>query len=302
MSAVASVEQSRERARIADFAVLLRPRISVMVLFVVFVSAFVSSWGQPNPWTLSLGMLGVLLVAASASVFNQVIERNSDRLMERTESRPLATRRISPTQASWFGAILLAAGLAVLLVGVSWLSFFLSVATWASYVFAYTPLKRKTWLNTAVGAVPGAMPVLLGWSAAGVDAGGLWQNHRAWGLFLLLLLWQFPHFMAIAWLYRKDYARGGMKMLTVVEPTGKAAGVQAVAIALALLPVSFIPLLQAPGASVYMAIALALGVFQLACAWRFLICRDDVSARRLLRASLIYLPAILLVYLAAPWI
>lgn len=301
MSTVATVQRSAARSAVWEYAELLRPRISVMVLLVVFVSAFVATWGQPNPWTLFPGMLGVLLVAASASVFNQLLERNTDRLMPRTADRPLPCNRISPAQAAWFGSLLLAGGLLVLAWAVSWLCVTLSLATWASYVWIYTPLKKRTWLNTAIGALPGAMPVLLGWAAAGGEV-HLLTNTRAWGLFLLLFLWQFPHFMAIAWLYRKDYQRGGMQMLTVVEPTGKIAGLQAVAIALALLPVSFIPLLFAPHASLLMAVALALGVYQLACSWGFLLQRNDITARRLLRASLIYLPAVLLIYLAAPWL
>lgn len=301
MSTVATVQSAAARSTVWEFTELLRPRISVMVLFVVFVSAFVATWGQPNPWTLFPGMLGVLLVAASASVFNQLLERKTDGLMPRTADRPLPNNRISPAQATWFGALLFTAGLLILAAAVSWLSVALAAATWASYVLIYTPLKKRTWLNTAVGAIPGAMPVLLGWAAAGGDM-QFFANTRAWGLFLLLLLWQFPHFMAIAWLYRKDYKSGGMKMLTVVEPTGKMAAIQAVAIALALLPVSFVPLIFAPQASFLMATVLALGVYQLACSLGFLLHRNDVSARRLLRASLIYLPAVLLVYLAAPWI
>lgn len=301
MSTVATVDHAQTRAAVWDFAELLRPRISVMVLFVVFASAFVATWGQPNPWTLIPGMIGVLLVAASASVFNQIWERKTDRLMPRTADRPLPTSRVSSLQATWFGAALLAGGVTVLAVWVSWFCLVLALATWATYVLAYTPLKQRTWLNTAVGALPGAMPVLLGWASSGGDM-NIFANTRAWGLFLLLLLWQFPHFMAIAWLYRKDYQRGGMKMLTVVEPTGKMAALKSVALALALIPVSFVPLILAPHASFLMAVALAIGVYQLACSLGFLFHRNDLSARRLLRASLIYLPVMLLVYLAAPWV
>jgi protoheme IX farnesyltransferase len=171
----------------------------------------------------------------------------------------------------------------------------LGLLTWLLYVCVYTPLKSRTSLNTAVGAVAGAMPVLMGWSASGAEI-----DLRAAALFLVVFLWQFPHFMAIAWIYREQYDAAGLKMLTVVDPSGRRAGTQAVLSALALLPVSFIPALLSPGASLYVLAAFALGGGQLACAVMFCAKRDEAAARRLLRASLVYLPALLTLLLFVP--
>jgi protoheme IX farnesyltransferase len=171
----------------------------------------------------------------------------------------------------------------------------LGLITWVLYVAVYTPLKVRTPLNTHLGAVAGALPVAMGWAAVG----GAWDI-RAAALFLILFLWQFPHFMAIAWLYRQQYERAGMQMLTVVDPTGRRAGVLAVATALALVPVSLAPAFYSPGASLLAFGAIVLGVFQLAAAVAFATSRDELSARRLLHASLIYLPALLGLLLLTP--
>jgi protoheme IX farnesyltransferase len=283
-------------ASLADYAELCKLRIAVLVLVTVAVSGIIARWGQPDFATLFSALWGTLLVAASASALNQWLERRLDARMPRTADRPLPAGRIAPAQALLFGGVTLVAGLAWLLVAVNLTTALLGLATWGMYVWIYTPLKTRTPLNTAVGAVSGAMPVLMGWTAAGGDLLEL----RAASLLVLVFLWQFPHFMAIAWMYRGDYAQGGMRMATVVDPSGRHAGLQAVLAALALLPVSFVPALWAPGASWYLAAALALGAAQLACAIAFFIRLDDVSARRLLRASLVYLPALLLLLVLLP--
>jgi protoheme IX farnesyltransferase len=194
----------------------------------------------------------------------------------------------------WFGATTLATGCVALALWVNVTTAAVTLVTWALYVCVYTPLKRRSVTNTAVGAVAGAMPVLVGWTLLGKPL-----DLEAAALFVVVFLWQFPHFMAIAWIYRREYAAAGMKMLSVVDASGRRAGAQAVLAALAIVPVSLVPAwhLIEPG---YFAGALLLGVGQLACAAAFLLRRDDTSARRLLRASLVYLPALLLLLLLVP--
>jgi len=244
-------------------------------------------------------MLGTLLVAASASAANQWLERRSDARMARTASRPLPAGRLSSSEAFAFAAATLVGGVLYLACFVNLAATGWALLTWALYVLVYTPLKMLSSVNTAVGAVAGALPVLIGWSATGtpIDA-------RAVALALLLFLWQFPHFMAIAWLYRSDYNRAGYQMLTVVEPTGRRAGWQAVLAALALVPVSLVPVLATPGLGsvLYLAGAVLLGAGQLGLAALFLRQADDWRARLLLRASLVYLPTVLVMLMLAPWI
>ncbi|MFO0906607.1 MAG: heme o synthase [Pirellulales bacterium] len=274
----------------SDYVALTKPRIAVMMLITVAVAAFVARWGQPDMWHVMHAVVGVALVAASASAVNQWLERETDGRMPRTASRPLPAGRLTSREVLWFAAVTLIAGTTYLLATLRWDTAAWAVATWVVYVLAYTPLKTKSSVNTAVGAVSGAMPVCVGWAAVG----GAYDIRMA-SLFTTLFLWQFPHFMAIAWLYREQYAKAGLQMLTVVDPTGRRAGVQAVLSAVGLLPVSLVPALfgPAPGAGLYAAIAFLLGAAQLACAVIFFAQRSEASARLLLRASLIYLPALL---------
>jgi protoheme IX farnesyltransferase len=286
-------------ARAADYVALSKPRIAVLVLVAVAVAYWLASWGQPQPWQLVHVLLGTLLVAASASALNQYRERHLDRLMERTADRPLPSGRLSGREVVIAGVASFAIGALYLLGTVGASAAGWSVLTWVLYVAVYTPAKTRTSANTAIGAVAGAMPVMIGWSAAGGEL-----DLRAGALFLLVFLWQFPHFMAIAWLYREQYGRAGMRMLTVVEPTGARAGMQAVWGAIALIPVSLVPALFHPGfgGAVYAALALALGLAQLTLAIRFCAWRSRESARSLLRGTLIYLPAVLLLLTMAPWL
>jgi protoheme IX farnesyltransferase len=286
-------------ARLADFAELTKPRIAVLELIVVLAAGFVATWGQPSPAPLLGALLGTLLVAASASAANQWLERHQDSRMQRTASRPLPAGRLSSQEAIVFSVATLFAGIACLAYFVNGYSLLWALLTWALYVLAYTPLKTISPLNTAVGAVAGALPVLIGWSATGA---GL--DVRAAALFLVLFLWQFPHFMAIAWLYRRDYGQAGYQMLTVVDPSGKRAGWQAALAALALLPVSVVPVLSTSGLGslLYVAGVCLLGAAQLALAAYFWKQATEVSARLLLRASLVYLPTVLVMLILTPWI
>jgi protoheme IX farnesyltransferase len=265
---------------------LTKPRIVVLELVTVVVAAHLAAPYSLEPWVLLHTVLGAALVAASAGALNQWWERAGDARMIRTARRPLPAGRLAPWQVMLFGLATLVLGAVELTVWVNLLTASVALATWAIYVLVYTPLKTRSPLNTAVGAVSGALPILIGWTATGAAI-----DTRALALLAVMFLWQFPHFMAIAWLYRADYERAGQQMLTVVDPTGLRAAAQAVVGALVLLPVSLVPALSPAAGSpaVYCAWTLVLGGLQATAAVLFLIRRDDDSARRLLRASLVYL-------------
>jgi protoheme IX farnesyltransferase len=286
-------------ARLRDYVELTKPRIAVLELVVVLAAAVVATWGQPDPLLVLHAMIGTLLVAASASAANQWIERRLDSRMTRTANRPLPAGRLSAAEALGFAAITLALGSLYLATFVNLACLGWAVATWLVYVVAYTPLKTASPANTAVGAIAGALPVLIGWTATGVAL-----DERALALTLVLFLWQFPHFMAIAWLYRHEYARAGHQMLTVVDPSGRRAGWQAVLSALALIPVSLVPVLDNPGLGsvLFLAVASMLGLGQMALAAAFWHDPTEVRARLLLRASLVYLPTLLAMLMLVPWL
>ena len=275
------------RATPADWLELVKPRITAMVVFTALVGYVTASSGAAWNLLLAAALAGTGLVAAGASVLNQVMERDTDALMLRTRTRPLPAGRIGPGEARAFGVLLTLSGLATLL----WLSGPLAAAvagaTWASYLFAYTPLKRRTPLATLVGAVPGALPPVIGWAAAlgGLDPG-------AFILFAILFLWQVPHFLAIAWLYRDHYARAGFPMLPVLDRDGTFTGRQAVVHSLALLLVSLAPAAAGLAGPVYLTGAFLLGVALTLFALRLARSRDLVSARGLFLASVLYLPAL----------
>jgi protoheme IX farnesyltransferase len=274
-------------SRLADYVELTKPRIAALVLVAVAASGVLAAAGPLDLWRLAHTLLGTALVAASASALNQWLEREPDGRMRRTENRPLPAGRLSSAEVLAFGAVTIAGGLAYLAATVGLLTAALGLLTWLLYVAVYTPLKRRTWLNTVVGAVAGALPVLMGAAAMGtIELGAV-------TLFLIVYLWQFPHFMAIAWLYRRQYAVAGFRMLSVLDASGRRAGRQAVAAALLLLPVSLVPFTLQPLDWLMAVPIVALGGMQAACAGLFFRDREDVSARRLLRASLIYLPMLL---------
>ena len=282
--------------RAAAYVELTKPKIALMVLVAVGAAACVASWRQPT-WAVAHALFGTLLVAGSSCAANQWLERFRDGLMKRTQDRPLPQGRLTSSEVLAFVTITLALGFTWLALYTNLLTAGIALLTWVLYVVVYTPLKTRTTLNTFVGAIPGALPVLIGWTCV---EGPL--TMRAAGLFLTLFLWQFPHFMAIAWLYRQQYAAGGFRMLPTVDRTGRTAGMQAVACASLLIPISLVPVLslQGGGAFAYAVAAVVLGSAQLACALAFAWKRDDVNARRLLRASLIYLPLLLGCLVALP--
>jgi protoheme IX farnesyltransferase len=286
--------------RLACYLELSKPRIASLVLVTVAVAAFVGSWTPPDPVLLLHTLLGTALIAASASALNQWLERTSDSFMPRTAERPLPAGRISPAEVAVIGGAMAAAGVFYLGTMVNWLTALIGLLTWFLYVAVYTPLKAVTPANTVVGAVAGALPVLIGWTAVGaplaLSSGGL----NAATLFFIVYLWQFPHFMAIAWIYRDQYAAARLQMLTVVDPGGRRAGVQSIVAATALLPVSLLPALAGLAGAWYFAGALMLSGVYLYYSTQFFLERSEPSARCLLRASLVYLPALLGLLILAP--
>jgi heme o synthase len=282
--------------KVAAFVALTKPRIAVMVLITVAVGFRLGA--RPGPWsagTLLLTLAGTALVAGGASAWNQYLERRRDQQMRRTAGRPLPSGRLAPAEAALFGTALAILGLALLALGPQPLAAAVAAATFVLYAFVYTPLKPLTTLNTAVGAVPGALPPVIGWAAATGRLGV-----EAWALFLIVFLWQFPHFLAIAWIYRDDYARAGYRMLPTVDPPGTITGRQAAGYALTLVPAGLLPAVLGLAGPAYFAGALALGLFYLAAAARFWADVRDATARALLRASFLYLPLILLLLLLDP--
>ena len=282
--------------RLSAYLELTKPRIALMVLVTAALGYYVgvAFTGHFPGWLpFFLAMLGTGMAGAGASALNQYIERDIDALMDRTRERPLPTGAISPQSALYFGVVLALAGCFLLLFGINLLTAFLTLQSTFLYVLVYTPMKRLTWLNTSVGAIPGAMPPLIGWAAA---TGTL--HAGAWVLFAVLYIWQHPHFFAIAWMYRDDYKRGGLKMLPVVKPDGKNMFLQVMAFSLVLIPVSILPAVIGPSGWVYSIGALLLGLAMLVCAAAFTLQQTYASAKRVLRVSLIYLPALLLLILA----
>ncbi len=290
---VLDAPRSAALVRAADYLELTKPKIAVLELVTVASAAFLAGL---NVVVLIHAMVGTAMVAASASALNQWFERSIDLRMERTRNRPLPAGRLSAREVLALGIVLVVVGTAYLAIEVNLLTAGLGLLSWVLYVLVYTPLKSRTPANTMVGAVAGAMPVLMGWSAMGAPF-----DLQAGALFLIVFLWQFPHFMAIAWIYREDYSRAGLMMLTVVDPTGVRAGAQAVVASLALIPVSLIPAVLPMASNVvpYFLWATLLGVGMLGASVAFLIGRNLVTARCLLRASLLYLPALLALLMLA---
>jgi protoheme IX farnesyltransferase len=275
--------------RALDYLELTKPRVAGLVLFTVAAGACLAARGVPDPIILVHILVGTALVVGGASALNQLLERQSDALMRRTESRPLPAGRLQPLEGLIFGLLLAMAGLTYLGLALHRpLAALIAGFALISYVFLYTPLKRKTSLNTLVGAVPGALPPVIGWTAVTGSIGS-----GAAILFVLIFLWQIPHFLAIARIYREDYARAGLLMLPVVDRNGDVTGRQMVSYCLALIPVSLTPGLLGLAGRVYIIGALFLGLGFLAFALRFNREHSVRRARQVLWASLIYLPLLL---------
>ena len=275
------------RSLAADYLELSKPRITLMVVLTTLVGYVLGARDGVAVARLGATLAGTALVAAGASALNMLVERRTDALMLRTRMRPLPAGRLRPPEALACGLALTSTGLATLAWLVSAEAALVALVTWASYLFLYTPLKPRTSLSTVVGAFPGALPPVIGWVAASgaLEAG-------AFVLFAILFLWQIPHFLAIAWIYRDDYARGGLPMLPVLDPDGRITGRQAVANSLALLVVSLTPTAAGLAGPVYLSGAVVLGVaFSTVAVWTAAE-RTLRAARALFLASLLYLPAL----------
>ncbi|MFB3075722.1 MAG: heme o synthase [Candidatus Methylomirabilales bacterium] len=270
----------------ADFLALTRPRVVVMVLVTTLVGFYLASVGAPDYVRLVHTLIGIALAAGGTLALNQYLERDVDARMKRTRLRPLPDGRLQPIEALGFGVAITGVGLLYLAFSVNVLSAFVTAFSVGSYLFLYTPLKRKTSLCSVVGAVPGALPPVIGWGAARGELG-----LEAWILFGILFLWQIPHSLAIARLYRDDYARAGIRVLPVVEPDGGSTGRQIVSNCLALLAVGLLPTLVGLAGPVYFVGAIVLGLMFLGCGILLAISPSEASARLLLFASLVYLPA-----------
>jgi heme o synthase len=284
---VEGVDAAEAPSRAADLLELTKPRITGLVLITAAVGYAVGSGASFEAARFLLFMAGTGLLCAGASALNQYLERDADARMRRTCRRPIPAGRIRPDEALVFGLALSAVGLAAL-APVNALTLGLGALSLVSYVLAYTPLKRVTSLCTVVGAVPGALPPLMGWAAARGVLGP-----AGWGLFAILFLWQLPHFLAIGWLYRDDYARGGFPMLAVTDSDGSSTGRQALLYSAALLPVTLAAGLLAGAGNGYLWGALVMGAAFLVCAAAFAWRRSVGAARRLFFASVLYLPLLL---------
>lgn len=289
MTAPAAIDAAVRPATLAaDLVQLAKPRITLMVMLTAGMGLLLAG-GQMPLVGLALAVLaGTGLVAAGGSALNHHWERSTDRLMERTADRPLPAGRMRPEVALAYGLALAATGMVLLALAANLLSALLGLLALIGYVLVYTPLKRITSLATVVGAVPGAIPPMMGWAAASgrLDAG-------AWALFAILFCWQLPHFLAIAWICRADYERAGMPVFTVGDAGGARTGRQMVLWAAALVPVSLLPVVLGLAGPAYMVGALLLGLALLAVSVGFLRRHSGAAARRLLLASVMYLPAVL---------
>jgi protoheme IX farnesyltransferase len=272
----------------AVLADLIKARLTALVLLTTFVGFYLGESGAVNYLLMGHALFGTALVAAGAAALNQLLEREYDAKMRRTASRPLPAGRLQPATVAIFGGGCSVAGLIYLAVLVNPLTSVIGAVTSISYLFIYTPLKRVTWVNTLVGAIPGALPPLMGWTAARNELSG-----EGWTLFAILAFWQIPHFMAIAWLYREEYAKAGFVMLPNVDADGSRTAQYAVGNTLALLIVSLCPFLLKMNGQIYLVTAVILSAGYLGCALRFARQLTQARARQLFLASILYLPLLL---------
>ena len=275
----------RTPSAFADYVTLTKPRLNLLVVMTTCVAYYVGRRAGAPLAEFVHTVAGTTLVAAGASALNQVWERDTDKLMRRTRRRPLPGERLKTTPAIAFGVALTVAGVAELWAFVNPLSALVAFVTMLTYVIWYTPLKLRSSLSTIVGAIPGALPALIGWAAA---ANAL--SLPGWALFAIVFFWQMPHFLAIAWMHRDDYARAGMPLLPVLEPDGGSTGRQAVLYAAATIPVSLLPTAVGLAGPRFLAAALVLGAIVLWLAFEFAATRSHAAARRLFFATIIYLP------------
>lgn len=290
MEVAAEVQETRAvglREKLLAYVELTKPRIAFMLVLTAAAGFYLGSAGGFNVSLFANAMVGITLLAFGVATLNQFMERRIDVLMERTAKRPLPTGKLTPTEALVFGIVLCALAEIYLLVLVNGITAALGVSVIVGYVLVYTPLKTRTSASTAIGAIPGAMPPLMGWTAAAnnIDLG-------AWSLFVLLFLWQFPHFFAIACMYKDQYAKAGIKMLPVIEKDGRITARQIVLFTVMVLPVSLAPFFLGFSGFIYLAGACLLGVWFLWASIAAARAKTVEKSRKLLLVSVLYLPAI----------
>jgi len=289
------LERLSTRERLSAYLELTKPRITFLIVLTAAAGFALGSFGTVDYGRLVTAMLGIALLSSGIATINQYMERDLDALMRRTANRPLPSGKLLPWEALAFGTGLTVLAEIYLAILVNPLTALLGLTVIAGYLFGYTPLKTKTSLSTMVGAFPGAVPPLIGWAAARGDIG-----LQAWVLFAILFLWQFPHFLAIAWMYREDYSRAGILMLPVVEPDGRVTAQQIVIYTVLLLPVSLLPTALGISGKVYLYAAIVLGLLFLYSSLRAAFSKSKQEARRLLLASVIYLP-LLFILMVLDW-
>jgi len=288
MEAAAELAESKQLSvgeKLAAYYELTKPRIAFLLVLTSAAGFYLGSNGGFDAVRFANTMISIALLAFGVSTLNQYLERHIDPLMERTAKRPLPTQRLAPIEALIFGILLCVAAEVYLFVAINTLTGVLGLIVIVGYVLLYTPLKTRTSASTAIGAIPGAMPPLMGWTAAANDI-----TLGAWAMFVTQFLWQFPHFLAIAWMYREDYGRAGIRMLPVVEPDGRVTGQQIIAYALMLVPVSLLPAILGISGRIYLLVALVLSLLFLASSIRAALSKSNQHARQLLLASVLYLP------------
>ncbi|MBI1840957.1 MAG: protoheme IX farnesyltransferase [Verrucomicrobia bacterium] len=284
----ADVDAGTRGSAMSVWMELFKARLSGLVVLTTLAGFYVGYQGAMDWGLLLHSVCGTTLLAFGAAALNQLIEHEHDALMSRTENRPLPAKRLTPSTVLWVGVAVSVIGFAQLYIRVNPLTALLGALTSVSYLLVYTPLKRVTSLNTAIGAIPGALPPLMGWTAA---RGRL--SVEGWGLFAILFFWQLPHFMAIAWMYREEYRKAGFAMLAVEDEGGHRTAGQALSHTLGLLPVSLTPFAFGLAGKAYFVTALLLGLAFLYYAFRFYREVNRANARRLFFASIIYLPLLL---------
>jgi protoheme IX farnesyltransferase len=281
----AATVSEKGHSRSGDFVTLTKPRLNFLVLLTTAAAYSLGAGPESTLIDLAHTLVGTFLVAGGAAALNQVWERRTDRLMRRTQRRPLADARMTPMAGTIFGITLTALGAAELAVFINLLSSAVALVTTASYIFFYTPLKMRTSLSTIAGAVPGALPAVIGWAAATNTL-----SIEGWVLFGIVFMWQMPHFLAIAWMYRDDYARAGMPLLPVIEPDGRSTGRQAVLYTAVLIPLSMMPTGVGLATVRYLVGAISLGAILMLLSLEFSVKRNMDTARRLFFGSILYLP------------
>jgi protoheme IX farnesyltransferase len=280
-----SAAAEKGHSRTGDFVTLTKPRLNFLVLLTTAAAYSLGAGPESTLLDLAHTLIGTFLVAGGAAALNQVWERRTDRLMRRTQRRPLAEARLTPMAGTIFGVALTVIGAAELAYFINLLSSAVALVTMATYIFFYTPLKLRTSLSTIAGALPGALPAVIGWAAATNTL-----SIEGWVLFGIVFMWQMPHFLAIAWMYRDDYARAGMPLLPVLEPDGKSTGRQAVLYTAVLIPLSMLPTGVGLATARFLVGAISLGAILMMLSLEFAVKRNMDTARRLFFGSILYLP------------